>query len=90
VRKRGDSSPQKRGSPSTHEAGSAQSERAMTQPNLCKFPQLLHSWCTCLCPEFSLVLSIWLSSDWSGLLRHGWADVRSACLAGPVGREATA
>jgi hypothetical protein len=62
----------------------------MTQPTLWNFPQLLLFWCVCLCPEFVLPLSIWLSSGWNGLLLHWRADLRKACLPGKGTREVTA
>ena len=51
----------------------------MAQPTLWNLPQLLLTWCACFCPEFALMLSVWLSGGWNGLLLHWRADLRAAC-----------
>jgi hypothetical protein len=40
------------------------------RPTFWNIPRVLVFWCNCCCPEFSLPLSIWLNSGWSGLLLH--------------------
>jgi len=50
----------------------------MTQPTMLNFSPILLSWCICICPEFSLPLSVWLNSGWKGLLLHWRAALCSA------------
>jgi hypothetical protein len=38
----------------------------------------------CICPEFSLPLSVWLNSGWNGFLLRWWADL---CAARQAGRK---
>jgi hypothetical protein len=54
----------------------------MAQPTPRNLHRLLHGWCACFCPEFTLPLSIWLNGGWNGLLLHWRAGLRATCRMG--------
>jgi len=62
----------------------------MTQPTMWNLFPILLSWCICICPEFSLPLSVWHNSGWNGLLLHWRAALCSARQMERNGREAAA
>jgi hypothetical protein len=54
----------------------------MAQPSILSVPQFLLFCSAAFCPEFFLLLSVWLSSGWNGLLLHSRAELSTACGVG--------